>query len=787
MEISTIEILKSCGEIATAIVAISLLFVPLYRALNRKPRLRQYYVAHGIFIDRVSCLNQLVNCLNIDRKIINVYGKRGMGKSSFLKYFCDHINQNLNSENCVNKIKKSKIKKLFNFRNRAIYVELSGYSDQTIECQISKAIIGEENMSLEALCDKLIKELPFTRRIIIALDNINNGGIARDIEHVIDIFLSSSSKFRIIIGSVEKHPFLNALNEQKIDFVSLKSFDRDNILEFARMNSKKVMYDPAYLSQVFEFSEGLPVFVSLLLSEPSGITSLRIGGSMRIKEYIKRMIDELDNESKELIQYISLLSITNAVIPLKLLCHFVLNLNIRNLDKLELYSFIEYDIFSQTVKMHELIRNHINIIFEGHNNEKSYSIYKYYESCDQLLNQIYYLLLMKEVKGYDLKIIESIKKGVIQENYSFLILLGEHFKMFHEFNIPGKNLSGQAFLYIIWGYIEGHIGVGNYPAAREIIDNCKIPSRFVESEIQFCISLSTAQLYHLQNDYQTAISTYSILLSSAELGTKFESYRAACLWGIAHSYRHEGKNPDIALDYYDQAIDAAIKTSSFEILIKSKIEKLTLLNCRSKYSESNELLEEIKNDIKNLPINEFLGLKISQRKAEARHMRISSNTSTREEKIILKEVLRDYKKLKKRLQYNTFFELGEHYRKGGKYKQAVANYRKSLLFSLKNLDQNLNTMSHLGIILCEMLSQSPFRSASDPNPELLLQNIISKCERYNLHTNRLLAEMIYDFIRGNPVDQSIIDTFQSMGYQKEMDICYSSNPMYLKNLDLVLM
>lgn len=95
------------------------------------------------------------------------------------------------------------------------------------------------------------------------------------------------------------------------------------------------------------------------------------------------------------------------------------------------------------------------------------------------------------------EIIRVIEKAIDGEKYSFLLLLGEHYKLLYDWNNQRSGIESKTFLYVIYGYVSGLIGVGNYPAAREVIDTCRISANNLETILQFRFSLLTAQLYHL--------------------------------------------------------------------------------------------------------------------------------------------------------------------------------------------------------------------------------------------------------------------------------------------------
>ena len=736
---------------------------------NKKIELNTYYVARGVFSDRLGSLNELQRAVNSNARIINAYGKRGIGKSAFLRFFCDSVNHKLN------RLNKKTRKKLKIGKGIATYIELSSYGNASIVEQILNTV-ATKDVTFAQYIDELLSKTLRKKKICIVLDNVNTKALGKEIETVVDILFSHSPKFCVIVGSIEKQPFINSINENIIKYVQLNTFDENDIFDFAENNNCDI--PPNMIQKVLSFSEGLPIFVSLFLKNNEEYLSF---SGERIDKYLERIFDDLSSQSKQIALFIAFLSITNAIIKFQLLQHFMCSISENDLEELENSSLIEYDKANANIKMHELFRNYI---VKKCNNEKVIIglIYNYYNNDNKMFEKTYYLLMLN-YKNRNSEIIRVIEKAIDGEKYSFLLLLGEHYKLLYDWNNQRSGIESKTFLYVIYGYVSGLIGVGNYPAAREVIDTCRISANNPETILQFKFSLLTAQLYHLQNEYDLSIETYNILLNNIGENELFQKYEAKCLWGIAHSLRHKGYDLDGAIDYYDRSIEAAIRLGRESEVLKSMMEKLNIYMLQNKVENARELHNKIVRRIHNLPSGMYKGTKNSFDKLESRYVRIMLNTNIELQFNLLQKALNEYKVQKKRLQYNTYFELGEYYRKLEKYEEAKKHYNKALAFSKQNNDYNLKTLSQIALIVLNI-------SIGNYVSEQLISAIIEtfrESETNNLYTNKLLAEMILSFLQNETPDASVLSEFVRLEYMSAVDVCIENSYKAYKSLNLFLM
>lgn len=736
---------------------------------NKKIELNTYYIARGVFSDRLGSLNELQRAVNSNALIINVYGKRGIGKSAFLRFFCDSVNHKLN------RLNKKTRKKLKIGKGIATYIELSSYGNASIVEQILNTV-ATKDVTFAQYIDELLSKTLRKKKIYIVLDNVNTNALGKEIETVVDILFSHSPKFCVIVGSIEKQPFINSINENIIKYVQLNTFDENDIFDFAENNNCDI--PPNMIQKVLSFSEGLPIFVSLFLKNNEEYLSF---SGERIDKYLERIFDDLSSQSKQIALFIAFLSITNAIIKFQLLQHFMCSISENDLEELENSSLIEYDKANANIKMHELFRNYI---VKKCNNEKDIIglIYNYYNNDNKIFEKTYYLLMLN-YENRNSEIIRVIEKAIDGEKYSFLLLLGEHYKLLYDWNNQRSGIESKTFLYVIYGYVSGLIGVGNYPAAREVIDTCRISANNLETILQFRFSLLTAQLYHLQNEYDLSIETYNILLNNIGENELFQKYEAKCLWGIAHSLRHKGYDLDGAIDYYDRSIETAIRLGRESEVLKSMMEKLNIYMLQNKVENARELHNEIVRRIHNLPSGMYKGTKNSFNKLESRYVRIMLNTNIELQFNLLQKTLNEYKNQKKRLQYNTYFELGEYYRKLERYEKAKEHYNKALAFSKQNNDYNLKTLSQIALIILDI-------SIGNYVSEQLIPTIIEtirESETKNLYTNKLLAEMILSFLQNETPDASVSSEFIRLAYMSAVDVCIENSYIAYKSLNLFLM
>lgn len=569
------------------------------------------------------------------------------------------------------------------------------------------------------------------------------------------------------------------INNNLSQHIELPVFDEADVFEYVEKNKKSA--NTEILKEIMDFTDGLPVFVSLLLNNNLDVLSSITYDRFRMEEYLRRIVDDLPYRLCEIAQYIGFLSITIPIIPISVLSSLVEQLSLTELKKLESSALIEIHRDTQEIKMHELFRDYLCRRY--YNAEPVIrKIYEYHHNLSHLYEEVYYQILICDAES-EQAIQKAIQAAVNEENYAYLLMVGEHYKRIFDWSTGISRISEITFLSIIFGYLEGQIGVGNYPAAREVVDKCKITARYPKSDFQFKFSLTTAQLYHLQNNYDEAIASYEILLESVYSDAAMEKCEARCLWGIAHSLRHQGKDLDSALEYYRKSNEVASKLGREGEKIKSIREELTILLFQGKFEEAHILHKKLCMLVRKLPKDSYKGTRLAFLKTEVVYMISSRQSNYLLEHKLLSKVLDEYRKQRKRLQYNTYFLFGEHYRHQGLIPLAKENYEVSLVFSQKNKDHNLETMSQIALFICNIL----LGETEYPAVEADIIQCIETCRQFDLHTNRLLAEIILSYVQQANVDQATIRELIHLQYADAIRVCNNMDAFSLQNLNLFLM
>ena len=165
MELSTI--IQTAAAAVTIIATISGALWGIIKIIrNRKLRITSYYISRGVFADRDTSLDDLALKFWGGTKVVNVYGKRGIGKSAFLRFFCDCVNHKIGRENLERKVHIKKIQKL---KGKAFYFHLSGDGARSIDEQIVSQIpwLGSTLVEIANTLSRNIKRQKFLSYLTI--------------------------------------------------------------------------------------------------------------------------------------------------------------------------------------------------------------------------------------------------------------------------------------------------------------------------------------------------------------------------------------------------------------------------------------------------------------------------------------------------------------------------------------------------------------------------------------------------------------------------------------------
>lgn len=759
----TYKIVGILASLTVVITFISQIIIP-----NKKRQLSD----HQKFTDRKKQLNLLVTTIVNGSRIINVYGKKGIGKSYFLKYFSDLVNKKISKK----EITSSKYYELKNIRKQikksyVIYYELNEYTKESeIISDFTSTFANRFSKNPYKSFKNIIRNLFYYKKIIIIFDNITNECLENAVESIINSLLPYSKKLVFVVGSIDYLTFPK-LNGSKIK-IQVDEFGKSEIEEYSINCGNQLTEDN--LNSIINVSNGLPILVDLMISNKSYNV---------FNEVLEKYIENLFNQIKLSDQYLakilitlSLLSLVNSNVSLSLLNSISdeILVNRQSVQKLNMLSVIKYNEKEDSIKVHDIIRDYL--VYE-------YAQRDYYDLIEQLVNyyiqkkdydscSVYSVLLNR--KSYDKckSIIKKcVEKAMETENYSYLLALGNHY---FKSIVPEDN---SMFYLISYGYISALLSVGDYPSAKKFCDEKKLALTVAVDENQMDLALQIANLYHLQSNYLLAIDSYNILLGLNNKSIKNNEYASNCYLKIAHAYRHMAEY-DEAQKYYFLAIEntrnkAVIITAYLELSVIYLFNN-KLLNDNPYFDNLDELFDRAEKLLKE---DNNHSLYLLYLRNYARYLISIDDNSQFIDTIFncLNKALKGYEQLKKRLIYTMNFEFGEYYRRLCDNEKSIEYYNISLFFSYRNGDKNLETMSYIGIILSELQCGIHYFTKSKKEQIELLVKCIELSDKHHLKMNSILSHILLKYINTN--------SFSDNEYQLLSQINLKKVAMILKNRD----
>ena len=771
-------IYKVLGVLASLTVVIT--FISQIMTPNKRRQLSD----HKKFTDRKKQLDLLVTTIENGNRIINVYGKKGIGKSYFLKYFSDLVNKKISKK----EIASSKYYELKNIRKRikksfVIYYELNEYTKESeIVNDFASTFANRFSKNPYKSFKNIIRNLFFYKKIIIIFDNITNECLENAVESIISNLLPYSKKLVFVVGSIDYLTFPK-LNDSKIKII-IDEFGKNEIEEYS-INCGNQLTDDN-LNSIINVSNGLPILVDLMISNKS---------YNMFNEVLEKYIENLFNQIKLNDQYLakilimlSLLSLVNSNVSLRLLNSISdkISVNRQSVQKLNMLSVIKYNEKEDSIKVHDIIRDYL--VYE-------YAQKDYYALIEQLVNyyrqkndydscSVYSILLNR--KSYDKckSIIKKcVEKALETENYSYLLALGNHY---FKSIVPEDN---NMFYLVSYGYISALLSVGDYPSAKKFCDEKMLSLTVAVDENQMDLALQIANLYHLQSDYLLAIDSYNILLKLHDKSIKSNEYVPSCYLKIAHAYRHMAEY-DQAQKYYLLAIE---NTKDKDVIITAYLElsviylfNTNLLNNDPYFDNLDDLFNRTKKLLKE---ENNQNLYLLYLRNYARYLISIDDNSQFIDTIFncLNEALIGYEQLKKRLIYTMNFEFGEYYRKLCNNEKSIDYYNNSLFFSYRNGDKNLETMSYIGIILSELQCGIHYYTKSQKKQIELLVKCIELSDEHNLQMNSILSHVLLKYIKTNSISNHEYQVLSQINLKKIAMILKNGDNKALNTVQLFMM
>lgn len=757
------------------------------------PIIRNVKFCYDVFTDRVNIINMIFTLIKNKMRVINIYGRKGIGKSSILKFFTDGINNTLSSGNMDKKHYFKKHQNIIDNLN-AIYIELSSQSNIIDVLQDSYPELNDTSKSniFEQFINILRRDKP-NKTLIIILDNANNDGISEDIDQLIDVLMHSLYyDFCVIISSTKVQSF-HQISSNYHYCINVSPFDKDDIIAYADNNN--IVHDELLISSIQKVSSGLPVYIKLLLKQSKSYQ----GGQnpVDMETYLKDQLNliKINNpECHKIIVYSALLSLifdNNDGVPIMYIQKKCSIQNIRYyIELLEIeYSLIEFNRGNNCIRIHDVIRDIIIKINLGNNTVNVRDVLNIISEDYKLQRSCYILLLDYLYQATDdekQEVVNNIKESVDKGNYVFLISMKDQFVKSHNITVFNFKNDCELYLYIAWGCIEAYMGLGNYPEANNIAKQCILNVRpQKKTEIHLKILLTIANLKHLMNEYGGAIDDYLLILEYIKEYPNYQEYLSICYWGIAHSSRHVGMDMDMAICNYNEAIKYGEYNTLYNLKSIREIAVTYLL--LNKPEDADIYFSNLINLLNSLPEEKYASVRIGVKRYKALAMRMYDSTNI-ETLDMLNSAREAYHRIGQRLEYNTLFEIGEVHRILGNYDNAVLKYMEARELALRNHDNNLDTMCSIAIVLCDIISGNNFtnRFLQSANKDILIA-IIEKCKNYKLYINEQFANILLDYVSERKPAFETIRAFREIGMIKEADTFENLDKSILSKITFILL
>jgi len=743
------------------------------------------------FTNRVSEINKILELLNANHKIINVYGNKGVGKTEFLKIIADYVNNNINKKlnNFLikNNIKKQKYKNIKNYR--IIYFDLSdkmGIQEiiNEIFSKLFSNIIINDNKSYHHFLNEL-ENIYSNQNMIFIFDNFNNEALKIELIKTIQEHQSQRSADLFIIGSINE--FISYT--ENIFYIEIEALeDMQVIKEFAL--KKGIDLSDEAVDRLYSMSYGLPIYLNLILHNELISTNSRLL-KLNINDYLIQILSNLDEETMKVLKYCGFLSALNTTLNISVFIELGFNTSQLKiyLEKLVKNSLL-IDLENNNYKVHDIITDFIIEYHLVNSKPISMNLKHYYKKKQQYKEVVIYSLLTNDFSDKEL-IIKIITKEIDNDNLAYLFTLGELIRKYQYVNSL-YTIDKEIYNYLIYSYLYMKMGMGDYLGAEDLVDNLLtgqiklVHISDISSDIEFEFNYLVADLLHLQNKYTRAINDFGMLLDIAKNNNIFHDKIPKCMWAIAHSGRHQAEDLKAVLNDYNDCLNFSLKYNNIKYLCRAINGKLCI---NLAFDNLNyNYLEEINKVYQYADKYNFLDkIVLSTMKYNAIFLRKNMNFIL--SKDYLDRAYKEHNKAGRRLVADLEFEYGEHFRKLKKYKKAYSYYKKAYDFGKANNDRNLYTHSMLGIILVELISDELF--FHDNNTEIkksLVQNIKTSSEA-NININKVQSKIILEYVKYdiNSNNYGFDSYLKQLNLNKEYNIYKNLNKDTLAELDLIML
>lgn len=748
--------------------------------------IKRVSLKHSDFVDRKSEFMSLVKKVEKGTHIVNVFGDKGVGKSELLRVFVDAVN-NYITRTIKLRLSSQELVKLQKLK-KALYFDLSDNTGiEDIMEDICRKTFHQVKPEYEYFLQCLNTNYS-QYSFIHVLDNLNNPALKFQINQLIQLHWSVRPEDTFVIGSIDQFDVYTI----PYTSVELLPFKEKAVKEYAVRKGKKL--EKTEINEILKISNGLPIYLELILnSQYTNLESHKIITS--IKSFLLNQI--FPNLDKSTMDVLIIASFLNLVIT-EISTNTLLDLKIDGVHKciynLKRYSLIITNSNTDVFKVHDRVRDIVLDLFSSCSSEINNNISNYYLAHGRNKEAVIHLLHSNILISNTDIVIKTLLEETEKENLPFLLTAGSIFEKTERAQRL-LNLSADFKNTILFSHLFSVLGHGNYIEANRIVELIVFGSTGIprldeiNSLIEFDIYFLVADLDHLLNRYSLSIDGFRRLLNIADK-KGYENRISRCLWGIAHSYRHQGKELNNAIYFYKKCAETARSNGDIRYLCKALNGEISIsLITGNTNTITDSKFEEIYKTVhKNTIIKTELA---STMKYHSIYLRLIGNYP-----LAIQYINNSYEilnKLGKRTVYNLEFEYGEYYRCINDYEKACKKYKNVLFFSDKNNDRNLKVNSLLGITLAELSSDS---FIVNKNSEEQCESVIQAMEiamEADIHITYLQARIILDYLQNkcdislSPLMPDMVKYLKRLGLFREAKIYENMCEDKLSNMHLILL
>lgn len=697
---------------------------------------RHYSSNYKIFVDRKKQIRELLDILKKKNSIVNIFGINGVGVSETMHFVADLINKQIP---VVKRLQYyNSLKAVLPTRNIAFYFKITNINskEQLIKELYENMFISNNKESLTmAELIQLINKKSRRRRLVLMFDEIQNNLQATLIEEFIVLYLQFRPQDTFFIGSHKK----NLSYQLTYHFIEIIKFDINELYILAKAYNVNLPKNENI--KLYELSQGIPAYAYLLLRYYNIEKQLC---KDNLIDYLQnKILNSLNSREKEIISKLALLSKSCEEIKYISLYQVVSNLNFKELISLENRALIEINQLNKTMIILPIVAD--QVILNFNDNSFTTKLYVYYKKNKIDPLAIMYLLI-SDIKKNDIGYFNKVIDYFLQTND--MLALHNCLKLSIDLGLDMLNKCPAIYQKYSFACITMLLSCGEYKNAQSVFKEFAFNTSYfinpktVLSNEKFNFYFLWADTKHLLNCYSEAIN----ILDELIICEKNDYNICQLYWMKAHCLRHQWKNYNESLKYYNLCYDLSKSLNRTEYIIRSIHGMICIsfivsdehFNYKDKFDELDKIYSET-DDLWDI-------YKFNTWKYKSIYERIKNANFTKAEKL-LNQSLNGYQKIKRRNIYDVYFEFGELYRFFGDYRQAITYYTKCYEFAQHNSDYNLQSLAQLGLILSNICLDNKIGKSS-----LLeeLQNISINAEHKELFLNKTYSKIIIDNLNNIP-------------------------------------